>query len=151
MKKALLFGVITSARNRAGISESIEALNMTKLISSIVAVALLSGCATDNVQRILSADRATYKNVGISPALGAISVVDVGEMIAEQFAYDVCFDSKTVDSFDGRYFLGNVNVPAGEKLRVVEAADGSLQFCSTRNLYSDPLTEIGRASCRERV
>ena len=99
MKKALLFGFITSASNRAEISESIEAINMTKLVIRIVAVALLSGCATDNVQRILSADKATYKNVGISPALGSFSVVDVGEMIAEQFAYDVYFDSKTVDSF----------------------------------------------------
>jgi len=113
---------------------------MNKLVIMAVVVALLSGCATDNVQRILSADRATYKNVGISPALGSFSVVDVGEKIAEQFAYDVYFDSKTVDSFDGRLFLGNVKVPAGEKLRAVEAADGSLQFCSTRNLYFDPLT-----------
>ena len=113
---------------------------MNKLVIMAVVVALLSGCATDNVQRILSADRATYKNVGISPALGSISKVNIGEVIAEQFSYDVYFDSKTVDSFDGRFFLGNVNVPAGEELRVVEAADGSLQFCSTRNLFSDALT-----------
>ena len=136
----LLLGFITSAHNRVGISELIEALNMTKLMITIVAIALLSGCATDSAQRILSADRATYRNVGMSPALGSISVVDVGEMVAEQFANDVYIDAKIVDSFDGKYFLGNVNVPAGEKLRVVEAADGSLQFCSTRNLYSDPLT-----------
>ena len=113
---------------------------MNKLVIMAVVVALLSGCATDNVQRILSADRATYKNVGISPALGSISKDNIGEVIAEQFSYDVYFDSKTVDSFDGRFFLGNVNVPAGEELRVVEAADGSLQFCSTRNLFSDALT-----------
>jgi len=113
---------------------------MKKLTIMMVAVALLSGCTTNNAQRILSADRATYKNVGTNPAVGSTSVVDVGEIIAEEFGYDVYFDSKTVDSFVGRLFLGNVNVPAGEQLRVVEAADGSLQFCSTRNLYSDPLT-----------
>ncbi len=113
---------------------------MYKLVIAAVVVALLTGCATDNVQRILSADRATYKNVGISPALGSISKVGVGEVIAEQFAYDVYFDSKTVDSFDGSLLLGKVRVPAGEELRVVEAADGSFQYCSTRNLYFDPLT-----------
>lgn len=113
---------------------------MYKLVIMAVVVALLSGCATDNVQRILSADRATYKNVGMSPDLGSISIVGVGEVIAEQFAYDVYFDSKTVDSFDGSLLLGKVRLPAGEKLRVVEAADGSFQYCTTRNLYFDPLT-----------
>ena len=113
---------------------------MYRLVIMAIVVALLSGCATDNAQQILSADRATYKSVGTSPALGSISKVNIGEVIAEQFSYDVYFDSKTLESFDGSFFLGNVNVPAGENLRVVEAADGSLQFCSTRNLYFDPLT-----------
>jgi len=44
--RPLLFGFKTSARNRAGISKSIESLNMTKLMTSIVAVALLAGCAS---------------------------------------------------------------------------------------------------------
>ena len=55
----------------------LEYVGMYKLVIMAVVVALLSGCATDNVQRILSADRATYKNVGISPALGSISKASV--------------------------------------------------------------------------
>ena len=46
MKKALLFGFITGANNRAGIGKPIGTFDMTKLTITIFVVALMSGCAT---------------------------------------------------------------------------------------------------------
>jgi len=48
MKKALLFGFITGANNRAGIGKPNEIIEMTKLTITIVVIALMSGCADMN-------------------------------------------------------------------------------------------------------
>lgn len=100
----------------------------------VVAVLLLAGCASTAVNR-----PATSYEIGEFPEIGQRRVANVGDVIYTKYDYVAQKGARLTDGYEGGFLLGRVGVPAGTFLRAL-GVGGSVEYCTERELYYDPLT-----------